>query len=149
MRSIALAAVLTFVNGAAGAQTLRCESPDGKVAYAQNECPAGTQAVRALGAPGKPALDDQRAAAARARADAKALDRLERDARTEDARAAKAQRTDRVRAEARARSCKRLALRVKQAKDDADAVPLNRQSDAKRRLKKAQENYELECDPSQ
>lgn len=145
MRSVVLAAVLALAHGAAGAQAVRCESPDGKVTYAQNDCPAGTQPVRALGGSGKPTLDDQRAAKARARADAKALDRIERDAKAEDARVVKAQRTDRVRAEARARSCKRLALRVKQAKEDAGTVPLNRQSDAKRRLKKAEENYELEC----
>lgn len=142
---LALLAAMILVSGAAHAQAIRCESADGKVTYAQASCPPGTEPVRALGTPGKPAPEDQRAAADRARADAKALDRIERDRKAEEARAARTHKTDRFRAEARARTCKRLALRVKQAQDDVAAAPLNRASDAKRRLKKAQENHELEC----
>jgi hypothetical protein len=130
-----------------GAQTLRCESADGKITYAQNLCPPGTQPVRTVPPPGKVVPEDQRAAAQRARSDASAVERLERDRKAQEAQAARSQKTDRLRAEARERSCKRLALRVKQAKDDADAAPLNRAAQAKRKLKKAQENYELECAP--
>jgi hypothetical protein len=144
MKSLLLATTI-LLSSAANAQAIRCESPDGKVTYAQANCPPGTEQVRTLGTPGRPAPEDQRAAAERARADAKALDRIERDRKAEEVRAAKSQKTDRFRAEARARTCKRLELRVKQAKDDAANLPLNRASDAKRRLKKAQENYELEC----
>ncbi len=129
----------------AQAQTLRCESADGKVTYAQNNCPPGTQPARVLPPPGQVVPEEQRAAGQRARSDAKALERIERERAAEQAQAARAQKSDRLRAEARARTCKRLALRVKQAKDDADAAPLNRAAEAKRRLKKARENYELEC----
>lgn len=144
MRFFVFLAALALT-GSAAAQTVRCESPDGKVTYAQNDCPRGTQPVRTLPAPGKVPREDQRAAAERARNDAKALGRIESERKVEATRTAKAERTDRFRAEARARTCKRLALRLKQAKDDADAAPLNRAPDAKRKLKKAQENYELEC----
>lgn len=144
MRIIVVLAALALPNGAA-AQTLRCESPDGKVTYAQNDCPPGTQPVRAVPPPGKVTREDQRAAGERARSDAKAVARIESERKAEEIRAARAERADRFRAEARARTCKRLALRVKQAKDDAAAAPINRAADAKRKLKKAQENYELEC----
>jgi hypothetical protein len=140
-----LPVAIALATSAAQAQVIRCESPDGKVSYAQNNCPPGTQQVRALSAPGKPAPEDQRAATERARAEAKSLDRIERDRKAEEARLAKAQNSNKFRAEARARTCKRLALRMKQAKDDVATAPLNRSADAKRRLKKAQENYELEC----
>jgi len=144
MRYVLLAA-LALVAGVADAQVIRCESADGKVTYAQANCPVDTQQVRALGTPGRPAPADQRAATERARADAKALDHIERDRKAEEVRNAKTQKSDRFRAEARARTCKRLALRVQQAKDDVATAPLNRATDTKRRLKKAQENYELEC----
>ncbi len=147
MRPIMVLTALALAGGA-DAQTLRCEGADGKVTYAQNFCPPGTQPVRALDPTGKPTPQDQRAATERARGDAKALERIERERRSEESRGARTERTDRVRAEARARACKRLALRVRQAKEDADAAPLSRADTAKRKLKKARENYELECGPT-
>lgn len=144
MRIFVLLAALALTSSVA-AQTLRCEGADGKVTYAQNDCPPGTQPVRALAPPGTVTREDQRAAADRARNDAKALDRIESTRKADETRSARTERTDRLRAEAHARTCKRLALRMKQARDDAEAAPLNRAADAKRRLKKAQENYELEC----
>ncbi len=145
MRPIALIAALALASGTAGAQVIRCESPDGKVTYAQGSCPPGTSVVRALAPSGTPTAEDRRAATDRARADAKALERVERDRKAEEARVAKEQKADAGRAAARARTCKRLALRLKQAKDDAESAPSSRAADTKRRLKKAQENYELEC----
>lgn len=145
MRSLALVAVFALAAGNAAAQALRCESPEGKVTYAQENCPAGTAPVRAVGAAGQPTPEDQRAAASRARGEAKTLDQIERERKAEEARAARAQSTDRARSAAHARTCRRLALRVKQAKDDLAAASLSRAKDARRRLQKAQENHDLEC----
>jgi len=145
MMKRALLAAIALVSVSAEAQVMRCEAADGKVTYAQTNCPVGTQPVRTLGAPGKPAPEGERAATERAPTDAKAPDRVEREGKAGEARLAEPQKPDRFRAAARARTCKHLALRVTQAKEDAATAPLNREADAQRRLKMAQENHELEC----
>lgn len=144
---LALTAAAPFA--AAQGTVLRCEGAGGKVTYAQNNCPAGTQVMRTLDKPDQPNAADRKAAQARARGDAKALEKIEREAKAEKTQYARSREADRVRAEARARTCRRLELRLKQARDDAAAAPLNRASETKRKVQKAQENYDLECGPRQ
>ena len=145
MRMILILAALLVVAGGAHAQAIRCEGPDGKVAYGNVECPPGTTPVRTLSAPGKISAEERQAAREHSQKEAKQVDRIERERKTEETKRASTEKTDRLRAAAHARTCKRLELRVNQAKDDAAIGPLAKRSDAQRRLRKAQENYELEC----
>ncbi len=138
-----------FCATVASAQALRCEDAAGKVSYAQDACPTGTRVVRTIEAQAAPKAEDQTAARARALADAKALEKLQKQQQAEEARTAKSQRAAEARSKERLRTCKRLALRMKQAQDDLQAAPLQKQAEATRRLKKAQENYQMECGTTQ
>jgi hypothetical protein len=84
-----------------------------------------------------------RPALERARKDAKDLERIEKERQQEEARRAAAQQ--RKKAQTASRNCKRLELRMKQARDDAKDAPLNHQQQADRKAAKAQENYDMEC----
>lgn len=149
MRTPLITVLAMLAAGTASAQSagpmLRCESADGKVTYAGSACPPGTEPVRSVAPPGRILPDERKAAGERARKDSQQLNRIERDRNAEEVKTARADKADKVRAQAHARTCSKLALRVKQAKDDLTNIAQNRRSGAERKLKRAQELHELEC----
>jgi hypothetical protein len=86
----ALFAALILAVVSAQAQTVRCESRDGKVTYANTACPDGSKAVRTLPEAGDPAPEDVRAARERLKQDKDRVTQIDRARRTEEEQAARA-----------------------------------------------------------
>jgi hypothetical protein len=103
----ALALLLATIDTSALAQGVqRCESRDGKVTYSNTKCPDGTSAARSVNTTPPVAVDEQKAAAERAKrdaAEAKAIDQTRKKEEAKVERAAvdqkKAQDKDRQRCE--------------------------------------------------
>jgi|GEM_PF-1110881 len=143
---MALAAL--FASGAA-AQTLRCESADGTVSYANVACPAGSKPVRILAPVDAPAPADVRAARSRAQAERQQVQAIEARRRAEEqererqrAAAAKAQ----AKAEAkRAQDCRRLAERLGDAEQALRRATIAKREAAAGQLDRLRSQYAAQC----
>lgn len=125
----------------------RCESPDGRVTYAQGGCPPGTGAVRALSPAATPSASDRRAAEQRAQQNARNAAALERSRKAEEEREAKANEQALAKAKKQETLCRRLESRLRLAQQElADAKP-GKLAEAQRRVKRAEANYIDDCGP--
>jgi len=129
----------------ADAQTVRCESRDGKVTYANTACPDNSKAVRTLPAPGDPAPDDVRAARERLKQDKERVSQIDRARHAEEEQAARARAVrDKQQAE-RDRACRKLALQVTQTRDELGRAAHNRRDALERRLQRLSEQHAADC----
>ena len=123
----------------------RCEMADGKVTYGNGPCPEGSQAVRSLPSDAAPSVADRKAAQERT---LKAKRVLEAQERVEQSMQQKAQRAKSAldnKAQAVARDCGRLSLKVRFAREDLDRAALGKRPELERKLARVQENYEKSC----
>jgi hypothetical protein len=146
----ALLAAVSLAAGSTAAQTVqRCEGADGKITYSNESCPAGTRAVRNIDVPEAPKASDQKAARERAARDTEAAQALEKRRRDEEAKAVEERAAQRKQAEKQAenkqRECRKLEQRVRAARQDLDKTPLNKRDAAEKKLRAAQDAYDLDC----
>jgi multidrug resistance efflux pump len=146
----ALRALLAaFACGAAApavsAPLVRCESADGKVTYANEGCPPGTQFRREVkkAEPVDPA--DARRARERARDDAERVESIEQQRRREEEKAAQARAAAAKKEEARRSECRKLTASVQDAERDLERSTLAKRAEAEQRLKRARESYDKSC----
>jgi hypothetical protein len=141
----ALFAALILAVVSAQAQTVRCESRDGKVTYANTACPDGSKAVRTLPEAGDPAPEDVRAARERLKQDKDRVTQIDRARRTEEEQAARARALrDKEQAE-QDRACRKLALQVAQIREDLGRAAFNRRDALERRLQRLSEQHAADC----
>lgn len=131
--------------GGAAAQTIRRCEGGGQVTYSNTECPPGTQPARTVGPTGAPNADDARAARERAARDAKEVERIDRERKAEEARAEKQRQTLAKQEQAKARECRKLELRWRQAQEAVGKATLASRTEAERKARRAEEQYELQC----
>ncbi len=125
----------------------RCEATDGKVTYANGPCPEDARVVRSLPLDTAPSAADKRAAQERT---LKAKRVLETQEKIEQSRQQKAQRDQNAldrKAQALARDCGKLSLKVRFAREDLDRAAFGKRPEFERKLARAQENYEKSCKP--
>ncbi|MGH6623321.1 MAG: DUF4124 domain-containing protein [Burkholderiaceae bacterium] len=80
--------LLAWVTAVAAADTVhRCEGKDGKVTYSNTECPAGTQPVRKVNTTPPVSVEEQKAAKDRAKRDADEAKEIDKQRKTDDAKA--------------------------------------------------------------
>lgn len=130
---------------AAAQDVQRCESPDGKVTYANGPCPAGTRAVRTLPPPDAPSAADQQAAQQRARQDASKATAIERDRKAEETRIAREQERAENEAKKLAAQCRRLESRLQEAQKELAGATSNKRAEAQRRVTRAEALYAEDC----
>lgn len=140
----ALAALLLVCSGTA-AQTLRCETSNGKVTYANTACPEGSRTVRTLPPEAGPTPEDAKAARERLKNDRQKALKIDRERRAEEDKLASIRAADGKRAAERERACRKLALRVTQAEDEAGRAALNKRESAEKRLERAREQFAVDC----
>jgi hypothetical protein len=138
-------AALLWPAVAAAQPVQRCESPDGKVTYSNTACPPGSQAVRNIQAEPEPSPVDQKAARERTQRHLRAVEQLERTRRKEEEKAERQRAAAQARNEKLAAECRRLEARVQAARSAFEATTLARRQEADRRLRLAQEQYDLRC----
>ncbi|MCS7100180.1 MAG: hypothetical protein NZL99_00635 [Burkholderiaceae bacterium] len=144
MRALALAAVAAA--GAAIAQPVqRCEDARGHVTYSNADCPPGTQAVRTLPREPAPPAVDQKAAQARAQRHAREVERLEAERRRREEKAARQRAAEEEKSRRREAQCRRLAMRVEDARQDFERATLAKRQEADRKLRRAQQQYDAAC----
>lgn len=127
------------------AQTVRCESADGKVTYANVACPDGSRTVRTLPPADPPSTADTKAARERLKADQQQLQKLDQQRKAEDAerereRAAEAKKKDK-----RDLACRKLARQVSEADEDLGRAALNRREAAETKAQRLRTQYASEC----
>lgn len=142
------ALLLALASAGAVAQTVRCESPDGKVTYANAACPEGTRAVRTLPPPDPPNAADAKAARERARADQQRVQKMERQQQAEEAERVRQRAAEAKKNEKRDAQCRKLAQRVRDAEQALQKSALKSREAAEARLRKAREQHAAECGAS-
>ncbi len=136
-----------MITGYAFAQGVqRCESPDGKVTYANVECPPGTQSVRKLDDATPPSAVDQKDAKERLARDAKQVEGIERLRKQAEAKQARDRATAEEKARKKAAECKKLDLKSREAKEDFERAALAKKADAERKFKRADAMFRLNCE---
>jgi hypothetical protein len=141
----AVLAAMVLAAASAQAQTVRCESRDGKVTYANTACPDGSKAVRTLPDAGEPAPDDVKAARERLKQDKDRVTRIDRARRAEEEQAARARAVrDKQQAE-HDRACRKLAVQVAQMREDLGRAAYNRRDALERRLQRLSEQHAADC----
>lgn len=126
----------------------RCEGADGKVIYVNGACPSGSRAVRTLPPAGAPNAADRQAAAERARQDATAVGALQREEKTQAARAAKEQERAENKARKQEARCRRLETRLRLAQEDLANATLKKRPEVERRVKRAEALLAEDCKPN-
>lgn len=145
MKVLALLSAVCLT-AAASAQTVqRCESPDGKVTYSNTACPPGTQAVRTIEREPQPPAVDQKAARERTQRYTRQVERLERERKIEEEKAARQRAAAEAKAQKLAAECRKLQSRVDAAKDAFERATLARRQEADRKLRRAQQQYDAAC----
>ncbi len=145
LRAAIACCYLILVAGAAHPQAIqRCEG-GGQVTYSNGPCPPGTQPARTLAPSPGPSAADEKAARERARRDASELARIERERKADAARAEKQRQALAKKEQAQARECRKLELRLTQAKDALARATLAKRADAERKARRAEEQYEQQC----
>jgi hypothetical protein len=123
----------------------RCESAQGTVTYSDAPCPPGTRTVRQIDAAPVPVPSDQKAARERATRESKALQEAQARRRAEEAEAQRARANALKLAQKKQGECRQLEQRATAARDDLARVPLNRREQAERKVRAAQDRYDLAC----
>lgn len=145
----AVAVGIAFASAAAlaqsGAALQRCESPDGKVTYANVACPDGTRAVRAVPPAAAPSAEDARAARERLKADQQQVQKIDKARAAEDAQLQRERAAQARQAADRERACRKLAARVTQAEETLGRAALAKRETADRQLQKARAQYAADC----
>ncbi len=138
-----------FAASGAAAQTLRCESADGTVTYANVACPAGSKAVRSLAPVDAPTPADVRAARERAAAQREQVRAIEARRQAEEqererqrAAAAKAQAKAQ---DKRAQDCRRLAERLGNAEEALRRATIAKREAAAALLDRLRSEYAAQC----
>ncbi|MCS6944351.1 MAG: DUF4124 domain-containing protein [Sutterellaceae bacterium] len=144
MRALVLAVV--GAAGAAIAQPVqRCEDGRGHVTYSNAECPPGTQAARTLPRQPAPPAADQQAAQARIQRYTREVERLEAERRRQEEKEARQRAAVQEKARRREAHCRRLAMRVENARQDFERATLAKRHEANRKLRRAQQQYDAAC----
>ncbi len=129
----------------ATSQTMRCESADGKVTYANAACPDGTRSVRTLPPAPEPTPADAKAARDRLKADRQQVQQLEREQRNAAARQER-ERAAQARQQAeRDQACRALALKAAQADERVSKSTLAKREAAEKTAQKARARYAAQC----
>jgi hypothetical protein len=132
---------------AAAQDVQRCEGADGRVSYANGPCPPGTTAVRTLPPANTPSASDQKAAQQRAQQEARSAAALDRTRKAEEERLAREQEKAQAQAMKQQTHCRRLETRLRQAQEDLAGAKPNKQAEAQRRVKLAEDLYTEDCGP--
>jgi hypothetical protein len=146
--TLAAALFLTIVlllTDSAVAQTVRCESADGKVTYANVACPADSKAVRTLPPADPPAPADARAARDRIKADQQKVQNLDRQRQAEEEQRERARAAEAKKKDKRDLACRKLAKQVSDAEEDLGRAALNRRESAEVRVQRLRTQYAAEC----
>jgi len=145
----AVAALLVAGAPALMAQTVRCEGADGKVTYANVDCPTGSKPVKTLPPPDPPTAAEAKAARERAKADQQQVKAIESKRQNdadklahERAAQAKQQAARREKLEA---NCRKLAAQIASAADALDRAPLAKRDAADARLRRLRAQHTAEC----
>ena len=149
-RALLASAALIFasLHLSAAAQTVqRCEGADGRISYVDGPCPTGTTAVRTVTPPNAPTAADHKAAQQRARNDAKQVSASERQRQAEEGRAERDAEKAQAKAKKQESHCRRLQTRLRHAQEDLANAALQKQTEAQRRVKRAEELYAEDCGP--
>lgn len=144
LRGVLLAAAVS-AGVPAAAQSVRCESPDGRVTYSNAECPPGTRNVRVVPPAPPPTAADAKGARERARDEQKRAAALDRQRKADEDKAVRERAAQAKKDEARERGCRKLAARVEQAQRDLDRATLAKRSAAEQRLAEARAKLEAAC----
>ena len=143
-----LAALLALTALPASAQDVqRCQGADGRVSYANQACPAGTTAVRALPPAGAPNAAEQQAARQRAQQDMRRAAALDRARAAEEDRAALERQQLLADARRQEAHCRRLQTGLRHAQEDLAASRSNRRMEMQRRVARAEDLYREDCGP--
>jgi hypothetical protein len=126
-------ALLVAAPAAFGKDVQRCEDAAGRVTYSNEACPPGTKRSRAVDT-SQPVEADAKAAPAERKDAAPRTVRVER---TPSPPQALAVNKDAL--------CRELALRVNYARRDLDAASPQQRASAELAMRRAQEDYDLEC----
>jgi Skp family chaperone for outer membrane proteins len=145
MRAGALTALLLALCTTAAAQTVRCESPDGKVTYANVACPEGSKAVRTLPPADAPKPADAKAAQERLKADQQQAQKIDRQRQAEEDERARMLAAEAKKKDKRDLACRKLATQVSDAEEDLSRAAINKREAADLRLQKARRQYATEC----
>lgn len=142
-------ALATLLASSAVAQTLRCETADGTVTYANVACPAGSKPVRTLAPVEAPAPENVRAARERAQADRKQVQAIEARRRAEEAERAQ-QRAAAAKAQAKAQekradACRRLAEQLGDAEAALRGAALAKREAAAGRVDRLRSQFAADC----
>ena len=131
--------------GPAPAQALRCESPEGRVTYADARCPPGTTLAREI--PAMPAATeaDRKRAQAQQKADAQRIERIEQQRSKDEDKAQRERAAAAQKAQERERACRKLALRLQEAEDRLSKSTVDKRPTAEKARNRAREQYELDC----
>lgn len=130
---------------AQAAQMQRCESPDGKVTYANVACPEGTKPVRAVAPAAGPSADDARAARERLKADQQQVQKIDKARAAEEAQQQRERAAQARQAADRERACRKLAARVAQAEEALSRASMAKREAADRQVQKARAQHAADC----
>lgn len=145
--AVPLCFLLATSFAAAAQDVQRCETAERKVIYVNGPCPAGTTSIRTLAPTAAPGTEEQKAARQRAQQDVQKAAAIERSRKADDAAAARAQEQARARAAKKEAHCRRLETRLRHAQEDLAGATLKKQTEAQRRVKRAEELYAQDCGP--
>jgi hypothetical protein len=140
-----LFAVLLACAAMPGSATTRCEAADKTISYVQGSCPPGSTAMRRVDAAVSPAPEDQHKAIQQASQRYKDAERLRLAREKQETKQLNADIAASKRAQSNAQQCKRLAVRLKRAKEDERSVT---PKDAeKKRIKRVrlEEDFAMQC----
>jgi hypothetical protein len=142
---IALPLALLAASPSLLAQTVRCESADGKVTYANVACPEGSRAVRTLPPAHPPSTADTNAARERLKADQQQLQKLDQQRKAEEAQRERERTAEAKRKDKRDLECRKLARQVSDAEEDLSRAALNRRESAEAKAQRLRTQYAAEC----
>lgn len=127
------------------AEIQRCEGPDGKVTYSNEQCPEGTKAVKKVDTRPPVLEGEARAAKSRAEREARELKTIERDRDAEEKARAKAQAAARKKEEQLERECNKKRIAVNKAREAVETSALDKRAALEKRLLTAEADFAKSC----
>jgi hypothetical protein len=121
----------------------KCEVA-GKTVYSDVPCAESVHSMKEIRV--ESGGNDTTEAQQRAQQDKQELQRLENARKKQEAADEKAAQRARKAQQARAKKCEDLALHARWAKEDADHAGIRSREKAQRKLRRAEEKYQLSCD---